>query len=130
MGRDAESGAGTGERPRPGGPSQSPAAGDRAGTHRAYGAECDGDGAAGRAGGRGGRAGRWGGGGGGGGGDDGPGGRIGRWNWRTDPTGGTIAVTGGRGSSRNPPCRGGRVRRRWSGGPGRWPRGKGGPMSR
>src|SRR3546814_698596 len=52
MGRDAESGAGTGERPRPGGPSQSPAAGDRAGTHRAYGAECDGDGAAGRAGGR------------------------------------------------------------------------------
>src|SRR3546814_6118187 len=57
MGRDAESGAGTGERPRPGGPSQSPAAGDRAGTHRAYGAECDGDGAAGRAGGRAGRAG-------------------------------------------------------------------------
>src|SRR3546814_307662 len=45
MGRDAESGAGTGERPRPGGPSQSPAAGDRAGTHRASGAECDGDGA-------------------------------------------------------------------------------------
>src|SRR3546814_8576557 len=57
MGRDAESGAGTGERTRPGGPSQSPAAGDRAGTHRAYGAECDGDGAAGRAGSRAGRAG-------------------------------------------------------------------------
>src|SRR3546814_19685162 len=59
MGRDAESGAGTGERPRPGGPSQSPAAGARAGTHRAYGAECDGDGAAGPAGGRAGRAGLW-----------------------------------------------------------------------
>src|SRR3546814_16219674 len=51
MGRDAESGAGTGERPRPGGPSQSPAAWDRAGTHRAYGAECDGDGSAGTEGG-------------------------------------------------------------------------------
>src|SRR3546814_312256 len=57
MGLEAESGAGTGERTRPGGPSQSPAGGDRAGTHRAEGAECDGDGAAGRAGGRAGRAG-------------------------------------------------------------------------
>src|SRR3546814_787580 len=65
-----------------------------------------------------------------GGGNDGPRCRIGRWNWRTSPTGWTIAVTSGRGSSRNPPCIGGRVRRRWSGGPSRWPRGRGGAMSR
>src|SRR3546814_307661 len=65
-----------------------------------------------------------------GGGNDGPRCRSGRGNWRTAPTGWTIAVTSGRGSSRNPPCIWGRVRRRWSGGPSRWPRGKGGPMSR
>src|SRR3546814_638765 len=121
MGRDAETGAGTGERPRPGGPSQSPAAGDRAGTHRAYGAECEGDGAAGREGG---------GGGAGGGGSDGRGGRKGRVSWRPSPTGGTIACTSGSGSRRNPQCIWGRGPRRWGGGPSRWPRGTGGPMRR
>src|SRR3546814_9546181 len=44
VGRDAECGAGTGERPGAGGPSQPPAARNRAGGDRAYGAERDGDG--------------------------------------------------------------------------------------